>query len=109
MAMNGIGSALSGLGLPGLQPRPLREGEERKPASADAARTAALPPKAAESEAVLSAAPPPGTDPAFWSVLTTDERVFFSKMQTLGPLTYGPSSAPPKAALARGGRIDLKV
>ena len=111
MAMNGIGGALSGLGLPGLQPRPLREGEERKPATTDAAnaKAVALPPKVADADAVASAEPPPGTDPAFWSVLTTEERLFFSKMQTLGPLTYGPSSAPPKAALARGGRIDLKV
>ena len=108
MAMNGIGGALSGLGLPGLQPRPLREGDERKPA-ADATKAAALPAKQAETDAALSASPPPGTDPAFWSVLTTEERMFFAKMQTLGPLTYGPSSAPPKAALARGGRIDLKV
>jgi hypothetical protein len=109
MAMNGIGGALSGLGLPGLQPRPLREGEERKPATPDAAKAIVVQPKAPDADAVLSAEPPPGTDPAFWSVLTTEERLFFSKMQTLGPLTYGPASAPPKAALARGGRIDLKV
>lgn len=111
MAMNGIGGALSGLGLPGLQPRPLREGEERKPAGPDAANAKAvtLPPKSADTDAVLSAEPPPGTDPAFWSVLTTEERLFFSKMQTLGPLTYGPRSTPQKPAMPRGGRIDLKV
>ena len=115
MAMNGIGGALSGLGLPGLHPRPLREGEERNPAKTDAstanasAKAVALPAKSAEADAVLSAEPPPGTDPAFWSVLTTEERLFFSKMQTLGPLTYGPTSAPQKPAMPRGGRIDLKV
>jgi hypothetical protein len=42
-------------------------------------------------------------------VLTAEERVFFSRMQSMGTLTYGPGrkSAPP--AVTRGGRIDLTV
>jgi hypothetical protein len=108
MALNGVGGALSGLGLPSLQPRGPRESDERKPVTADA-KAIPLPAKTTDAAAVLSAEAPAGTDPAFWSVLTTEERMFFSKMQSLGPLTYGPASVPPKAAMARGGRIDLKV
>lgn len=108
MALNGIGGAVSGLGLPGLQPRPTRENEERRPVATE---PKAVPQPVAKPapDAVMSAEPPPGTDPAFWSVLTTEERQFFSKMQSLGPLTYGPRSAAAKTPLPRGGRIDLKV
>jgi hypothetical protein len=108
MALSGIGGALSGIGLPSLQPRPTRENEERQPVAADP-KAVPQPAKQTAADAVMSAEPPPGTDPAFWSVLTTEERQFFSKMQSLGPLTYGPRSAAPKAPLPRGGRIDLKV
>lgn len=53
---------------------------------------------------------PPGTDPELWSVLTGEERAFFARVGSMGPLTYGristTQSAPP---LARGGRLDVKV
>jgi len=112
VAMNGIGGAASGLGLPGLAPRPAREGEERRPATLDGSKSApatAAPAQAQAPEGVLPTEAPEGTDPAFWSVLTTEERIFFSRLQSLGPLTYGPRSTAPKAALARGGRLDVKV
>ena len=61
----------------------------------------------------LPAEAPPGTDPALWSVLTTEERAFFSKMSAQGPLTYTKlmtkdASAVP-AALPRGSRMDVRV
>lgn len=54
---------------------------------------------------------PSGTDPELWSVLTNDERSFFAKTASLGPLTYGrmkaaATSAPPAM---RGGRLDVKA
>lgn len=62
---------------------------------------------------VLPADAPPGTDPALWSVLTTEERAFFAKMSTQGPLTYtklmaNQVSAVP-AAMPRGSRMDVRV
>lgn len=109
MAMNGIGGALSGLGLPGLAPRPAREGEERRPAVVDGTKASPPPVHLPDADGVLPSEPPAGTDPAFWSVLTTEERIFFSRLQSLGPLTYGPKSTAPKAAMGRGGRLDVKV
>jgi hypothetical protein len=51
--------------------------------------------------------PPPGTNLALWSVLTTDEREFFAQQAQLGPLQYGPGgSAPLLPTAPRGQRID---
>jgi hypothetical protein len=110
--MNGIGGVAGGLGLPGLTPRAAREGEEQRPTTVDGSKpgpTAAAAAPAPSADGVLPSEAPVGTDPAFWSVLTTEERIFFARLQSLGPLTYGPRSAAPKAALARGGRLDVKV
>jgi hypothetical protein len=60
---------------------------------------------------------PAGTDPELWQVLNSAERAFFSKMTSMGPLTYGrqTTAATPgagraaEAPLARGVRIDVKV
>ena len=56
--------------------------------------------------------PPPGTDPALWSVLSSDERAFFAKAGAMGPLTYGRALAEMKSAqlpATRGGRLDVKI
>lgn len=56
--------------------------------------------------------PPPGTDPALWSVLSGEERAFFAKAGAMGPLTYGRALAEMKSAqlpAARGGRLDVKI
>jgi hypothetical protein len=61
----------------------------------------------------LTARAPEGTDPGLWSVLTSEERNFFSKTVTSGPLTYsrvmlsGARATP--APAARGGRIDIRA
>jgi hypothetical protein len=56
--------------------------------------------------------PPPGTDPALWSVLSGEERAFFAKAGAMGPLTYGRALHELKSAqlpAARGGRLDVKI
>ena len=55
--------------------------------------------------------PPPGTDPALWKVLTTEERAFFARARAMGPLTYGPGTTRDGhvPAALQGGRIDVKV
>jgi hypothetical protein len=61
----------------------------------------------------VTIAPPPGTDPALWSILTNAEREHFSASGARGPLTYGMASrgqlTTPAPTTARGGRLDVKV
>ena len=65
---------------------------------------------AAPAQPSLSAAAPAGTDPELWSVLTAEERTFFAKVGTMGPLTYGRMMQAPNAPPSiRGGRLDIKV
>jgi hypothetical protein len=95
-------------------PRPLGPGNAA--AEQNIRERAATPAKAQPAPATVTtdenAVPleaPPGTDPAFWSVLTAEERRYFAKMQALGPLTYGPRPATAPPTLARGVRIDMTV
>lgn len=56
--------------------------------------------------------PPPGTDPALWSILSGEERAYFAKAGATGPLTYGRAFNDMKAAQLpanRGGRLDVKI
>ena len=60
----------------------------------------------------VPAEPPPGTDPALWSVLSGEERAFIAKAGAMGPLTYGRALAEMKSAqlpATRGGRLDVKI
>lgn len=59
----------------------------------------------------VPAAAPAGTDPTLWSVLTSEERNFFAKTASLGPLTYGRIKAAMPAAppSVRGGRLDVRA
>ena len=63
------------------------------------------------SQQVVPAEAPPGTDPMLWSVLTTDERNFFAKSASLGPLTYSRVKAAgnPTPPSARGVRLDVRA
>lgn len=85
-------SPASGVNRPGPAPATDPLGVPRQPAS-------------------LPAEPPPGTDPELWSVLSAEERVFFARIGAMGPLTYGriANELRSQPAIARGGRIDLKV
>lgn len=64
------------------------------------------------AQAALPSEPPPGTDPALWSILSGEERAFFAKAGATGPLTYGRAFSDMKAAQLpanRGGRLDIKI
>lgn len=65
---------------------------------------------AAPAQPSLPVAAPQGTDPELWSVLTGEERTFFAKLGSMGPLTYGRVMQAPNAPpTIRGGRLDVKV
>lgn len=65
---------------------------------------------AAPAQPSLPAAAPTGTDPELWSVLTSEERTFFARLGSMGPLTYGRVMQAPNAPpTIRGGRLDVKV
>jgi hypothetical protein len=81
------------------------------------ATPAALKPQApiagagAQAANAVPAEAPPGTDPALWSVLTSEERGFFAKTAAMGPLTYGRIKAVthPAPPVARGVRLDIRA
>lgn len=89
------------------------------PRSRPAAPAVIAPQQPLKSQAPIAAATPAvpaeapnGTDPELWSVLTTEERTFFAKTASMGPLTYGRikavmSNAAPPAA--RGVRLDVRA
>ena len=107
-------------GISGTYVNPALLPDLRRPAGADEAGRGAQvrtpTPAPAETRAPsrteqsLPADAPAGTDPALWSVLTSQERAFFSRARSMGPVTYGPgrgSNQLPAALL--GGRLDVKV
>lgn len=64
------------------------------------------------AQSTVPAEAPPGTDPAFWSVLTAEERNFFAKSANLGPLTYSrfkEATTAPTPPAARGVRLDVRA
>ncbi|HEU4629903.1 MAG TPA: hypothetical protein VFS08_09150 [Gemmatimonadaceae bacterium] len=65
---------------------------------------------AAPAQPSLPVTAPAGTDPELWSVLTGEERSFFARLGSMGPLTYGRVMQAPNAPpTIRGGRLDVKV
>ncbi len=65
--------------------------------------------RAARSSETVPAEAPPGTDPALWSVLSSDERAFFARARAMGGVTYGPGTRSRSAGVPAGGRIDVRV
>lgn len=122
MSLNGINNnpLLSSLGplvrpgtSQGVNPdsaKAARATPERASGIAERAPVAARPTIASAPSAVPAEAPA-GTDPALWSVLTTEERAFFSKSAALGPLTYGKikNATLPAPPAMRGGRLDVRA
>jgi len=54
--------------------------------------------------------PPAGVDPELWSVLTSEERQFFSVSAEMGPVTYGrEQTVRHETSLPRGRRLDVRV
>ena len=122
MSINGVNNnpLLANLGTLGRAGDAARTNTSNVPArTTDAQPTTvrpALKPQTsiAGSAATQSAVPaeaPAGTDPTLWSVLTNDERNFFAKTATLGPLTYGRIKAATAATppAVRGGRLDVRA
>ena len=86
--------------------------QRRAPGTVKAPANIPAPNAATATAAAVPTQAPPGTDPELWSVLSSEERVFFAKLGAMGPLTYGrvlsqAQQAP--APAARGGRLDVKV
>jgi len=91
----------------------------------DAARATTAKPDATRADSVSTSAgrastagssgvqAPEGTDPALWSVLTNEERNFFARTASSGPLTYSKvmNFAKPSTASTppiRGRRLDIR-
>ncbi len=122
MSLNGINnnpllSSLAPIARPGaattsngVAPNIARPSTERAAGIAERAPVGVRPP-IATAPGTLPAEAPPGTDPALWNVLTTEERAFFSKTAALGPLTYGKikNATLPTPPAMRGGRLDVRA
>jgi hypothetical protein len=83
----------------------------RPPSGAAAATPAPGSPPAPSAKAAATAHDiPAGSDPALWSILTSEERAFFHQQAALGPLTYGRARPTATAAEAPiGQRIDVRA
>ena len=115
MNLNGIGT------LPGMirptHPEPRTRVESgangqtiAPPASAGVRQSREIAP-AVDINQTLPVEAPPGTDPELWSVLSSEERTFFAKVGSMGPLTYGHllNSSRTDEPVMRGGRLDVKA
>jgi hypothetical protein len=70
---------------------------------------ASTPVRSAEPQApATEVARPNGVNAELWSVLTAEERSFFSQLTSLGSLTYGPRPSPGVSAPV-GQRIDVRA
>jgi hypothetical protein len=111
MNVNGIGGSLASLRPLQQDPRTRVEGERAPQTQAPAATPSLREPAAAQAAGVaLPVAPPAGTDPELWSVLSHEERAFFAKVGAMGPLTYGRlmQAQSTEVPTARGGRLDVR-
>jgi hypothetical protein len=122
---NPLLSSLGTVGRPGqgVQPGQLRPGQASvpRPAAAPAQPAAVRPQQSLATPAnALPAEAPAGTDPELWGVLTGEERAYFAKAATMGPLTYGRVAAglnamnglgamQQAAPAVRGGRLDVRA
>lgn len=114
MNLNGIGSLHGMLRPTNPEPRTRVENgqpQQAVPAPATAPARPARETSAAELNQTLPVEPPPGTDPELWSVLSAEERSFFARVGSMGPLTYGHllNSARSDQPVMRGGRLDVKA
>jgi len=117
MSISGIGG--QNIQRPGTQ-FPVRDNTRtapQKPQTQTVQQPVAQPatqaPANTKSQQGVPVEPPPGTDPALWSVLSGEERTFFAKAGAMGPLTYGRAlqdmKASPQLPASRGGRLDVKI
>lgn len=109
------------LGIPGISNLPGGLGPLGSPSRSGAGRETEAPrtdvdPRGAQvARTGDNAAPsdvPPGTDPELWAVLTSEERSHFTRLRSMGPLTYSTTSSagPQQSRQARRGvRLDVRV
>jgi hypothetical protein len=115
MNLNGIGSLPGMLRPTHTEPRTRVEngqnGQSVPAPGTSVVRPAREVPPAAELNQTLPVEAPAGTDPELWSVLSAEERTFFAKVGSMGPLTYGHllNSARSDQPVMRGGRLDVKA
>lgn len=123
MAINGIGGGgfnpyATGATRPGATtPRQATQETQQTPNGVGAAdhksiANAIKNDATARNAQLNSANAPVGVDQELWSVLSKEERSFFMKAGTMGPLTYGrmsSSQTPAPAPMLRGGRLDIKA
>lgn len=96
--------------LPSIQPTRSTETEAQPSAQDVSLPYAPSGSDADASRASDSDTPPAGVDPELWSVLTAEEREFFSVAHELGPVTYGRATERSgDAAIPRGRRLDVRV
>ena len=111
MSIQGIGG--SNIQQPGQFPiRDNGRTPVQRPPTQSVPAPAAPQTPAAKPQQAVPVEPPPGTDPALWSVLSGDERAYFAKAGAMGPLTYGRALQDMKQSqlpVARGGRLDVKI
>lgn len=112
MSISGVGG--QNIQRPGTQ-FPVRDNTRtapQKPQPQTVQQPVAQAPANAKAPQSVPVDPPPGTDPALWSVLSGEERAFFAKAGAMGPLTYGRALQDLKTSQLpanRGGRLDVKV
>ena len=120
MAINGIGSGgfnpyTTGVSRPSAgaqRPTTPQTSNDMSVADPKSLASAIKSDAAARTAQLSSASAPVGVDQELWSVLSKEERSFFMKAGTMGPLTYGRSSSsqsPAPAPILRGGRLDIKA
>jgi hypothetical protein len=117
MNVNGIGGMAAQILRPQESARPVVDQERAPAAATPAPNLIPTPARVAASgllaprQGAIAAEAPAGTDPELWKVLTTEERSYFTRMGSAGPLTYGrqASASRPQAPLVRGGRLDVRV
>lgn len=111
MSIYGIGG--SNIQRPNVPVRDNGRAQVQQPATHRMPAQVQLPQQAPQKPTqAVPVEPPPGTDPALWSVLSGEERAFFAKAGAMGPLTYGRALHELKSAqlpVARGGRLDVKI
>ncbi len=113
--LNNLGTIARPAARPGVAPGRAGVAGGATPSAAPALRPQ---PSLAAPANALPAEAPAGTDPELWNVLTSDERAFFAKAASNGPITYGRvaarlntmngfsnQAAPP----ARGVRLDVRA
>jgi hypothetical protein len=100
MALNRVGGTAAGIlpALPEWAPR-----TDRRTGGMETGRDAALPARDGAGDT------PPGTDPELWGGLSPEERAFFARIGSLGPLTYGRTAETNGPPVFRGLHLDVTV